>query len=124
MKPVRTSKKKQLEFPQTVRVSGIPGIEAKIYRQVRTKLDKDHVQRECVSYILSYVLLGKRKPEAHAELGLAQAASEEAIKRIANGEQQVLELRNGNRFEHQRAKEVLAGFNVTPDAVAILCFGV
>ena len=56
MKQVRTGKKKQPEFPKAVTVCGIPGIEAKIYRQVRTKPDKDHVQREYASYILSYVL--------------------------------------------------------------------
>ena len=56
--------------------------------------------------------------EAYADLDLAQAAGEEAIKKIANGEQQVLELRNAHRFEYQRAKEILAGFNVTLDAVA------
>jgi integrase len=120
VKHVRTARKKEPEFPKTVTVSGIPGIEAKIYRQVRTKPDKDQVQREYASYILSYVLLGKRKMEAYADLDVAEAAGEEAIKKIANGEQQVLELHNGDRFEHQRAKDILAGggFDVTLDAVA------
>jgi integrase len=106
------------EFPKPVTVKGIPGIEAKIYRQVRTKPDKDGKPREYVSYLLNYVLLGKRKMEAFADLAEAERAASEAIKKIANGEQQVLELRNGDRFEYQRAKEILTGHSVTLDAAA------
>lgn len=118
MKHAPAAKKKQPEFPKIVTVSGIPGIAAKIYRQIRTKPDKGQFQRKYVSYLLSYVLLGKRKMEAFSDLDTAQAAGEEAIKRIAIGEQQVLELRNGDRYEYQRAKEILGGFDVTLDAVA------
>ena len=96
------------EFPKTVTVRGIPGIEAKVYRQDRIKGNQTYT-----SFIVGYVLLGKRKLESFSDLGRATAAAEGAIHKIANGEQAALELRNGDAYAYLRAKESL------PPGVAI-----
>src|SRR5262245_19477463 len=95
-----TPKTPKAEFPKTVTVTGITGITAKIYRTESTKGGKDYV-----SYVVAYSLLGKRKLQSFADIIDAERAAEDAIHKIANGEQLALELKNGARMEYLRAKE-------------------
>jgi integrase len=108
-----TPKKVKKDFPKTITVDGISGITAKIYKQVRN--DKGG---EYTSYLLYYSLLGKSKMQSFADLELAKAAGEEAIKRIANNEQRALELKNGDRDVYLRAQEYLAPHNIALDVCA------
>ncbi len=100
-------------FPQTVGVKGIPGITATIYRQVQRKGATKYI-----SYTLAYRLLGKLKREAFADLSLAKQAGADAIRRIADGEQAVLQLASRDREAYQRAVEALAPFKVDLDFAA------
>lgn len=100
-------------FPKTVAVKGIPGITATIYRQKQRKGDAVYT-----SYTLAYSLLGKLKRETFADLGEAEAAGEDAIRRIAGGEQAILQLANRDREAYQRAVEALAPFKVGLDFAA------
>ena len=100
-------------FPQAVAVKGIPGITATIYRQIQRKHDGKYT-----SYALAYHLLGKFKRETFADLSLARQAGAEAIRRIADGQQAVLELANRDRESYQRAVEALTPFNVDLDFAA------
>src|ERR1019366_8767356 len=97
-------------FPKTVSVKGVPGITAAIYRQKQTKGDTVYT-----SYTLAYSLLGKLKRQVFADLAKAETAGEEAIHRIAKGEQSILELSNRDKEQYQRALEVLKPFNVDLD---------
>jgi cell division septum initiation protein DivIVA len=54
------------------------------------------------TYLISYSLLGKRKMESFADLDEAKGAAEAAIKRIANNEQRVLDLKNEDRDVYLR----------------------
>ena len=90
-------------FPKQVTVKGIPGISATIYRQKQAKGDAVYV-----SYTLAYSLLGKLKRETYADLDKAKAAGEDAIRRIADGQQGILELSNRDRDAYLRSKELLA----------------
>jgi integrase len=58
-------------------------------------------------YILEYILLGKRKQEWHSELAAAKRAASDACRKIANGDQLSLELRQGDRLTYLRATEAL-----------------
>jgi hypothetical protein len=49
-------------------------------------------------YVVEYVLLGKRKQEWRADFEEAKIAATDACKRIANGQQTVLELCNHDRL--------------------------
>src|SRR5262245_3435709 len=98
------------EFPYTVKVTGIGGVSATIYRQEQLKGSEKYE-----SFALSYSLLGKRKQQRFADFNEAKTAGEAAVKRIANGEQAALELRNSDRYEYQRAKEITAALGVTLD---------
>jgi integrase len=89
-------------WPKTVTLRDYPGITARLYRQVRRKGEATYT-----SFTLAYSLLGKRKLEAYSDLDEAQAAGEDAIKRIAEGQQAVLELTNRARDIYQRAKDLL-----------------
>src|SRR5258708_4117562 len=106
-KPAGTKSKSKAEFPLEVTVKGVPGISAKIYRQARKKGEATYV-----SFILAYSLLGKRKLEAYSELDEANRAGEDAILRIAEGQQDILQLNNRERDAYVRSKEFLAPFNV------------
>src|ERR1035437_4809868 len=101
-------------FPKTVAVKGIPGITATIYRQKQTKAEAEYV-----SFTLAYSLLGKLKRQAFADLGEAEEAGAEAIRRIAGGQQAILELSNRDREQYQRAKDALAPLNVDLDVAAL-----
>jgi integrase len=104
---------KKIEFPYTVEVEGIAGITAKVYRQTQEKGGTSYE-----SFVLSYNLLGQRKQERFNEFALAEAAGQQAIKKIAHGEQAALELRNSARYEYQRAKDLTAPLGVALDVVA------
>jgi hypothetical protein len=67
---------------------------------------------------LGYSLKGKRKMEAHSELPQTEEAARDAIKRIAEGTQDILELSNRDLEQYQRSKDVLAPFNVELDIAA------
>ena len=97
-------------------VKGIPGISVTIYRQKQTKGEAEYV-----SYTLAYSLLGKLKRQAFADLHEAEEAGEDAIRRIAAGQQSILELSNRDREQYQRAKDFLAPFNVELDVAASEC---
>ncbi|HTL58549.1 MAG TPA: hypothetical protein VL361_22875, partial [Candidatus Limnocylindrales bacterium] len=74
-------------FPKTVTVQGIPKLSATIYRNRQEKNGARYI-----NYTLAYPLLGKLKRQTFADLDMAVAAGEEAIKRMANDEQRVLQL--------------------------------
>jgi integrase len=103
-------------FPLKVTVKGIPGISATIYRQRQTKGEATYT-----SYTLAYSLLGKLKRETFSDLGKAEAAGEDAIRRIAGGEQAVLQLANRDRETYQRAVDALAPFGLDLDVAATEC---
>jgi integrase len=100
-------------FPKTVTVRGIPGISATIYRQKQRK-----GKAQYVSFTLAYSLLGKLKRQTFADLGEAEQAGQDAIQRIAAGQQSILELSNRDREQYQRAQEALAPFKVELDVAA------
>jgi integrase len=103
-------------FPKTVGVKGIPGITATIYRQKRAK-----GRGKYTSYTLAYSLLGKLKRETFAALDKAIEAAQAAIRKIASGEQAVLELRARDRDIYQRASDILAPLGIALDAAAHEC---
>ena len=103
-------------FPMKVTVKGIPGITATIYRQKQTK-----GKARYTSYTLAYNLLGKLKRETFSDLEKAESAGEDAIRRIAGGEQAVLRLANRDRDIYQRSVDVLAPFNIELDVAASEC---
>jgi integrase len=94
----------------TVALREVPGITAKIYKSLSNK--------GYVSYVLTYSLLNKRKVAFFAKVDEAKAGGEEAIRRIASGEQDVLTLANSARAEYQRAQEAVKPFNVALDFAA------
>ena len=103
------------EFPKTITDRSFPGIAAKIYRSQQRKKDKDGEEKVYQFFAVSYTLLGKRKIEAYADLGKADAAARAAIIKIANGEQAALELRNGDAYIYTRAKGHLEGTGLALD---------
>jgi hypothetical protein len=103
-------------FPKTVTVKGIPRISATIYRQKQTKGNAIYT-----SYRLAYSLLEKVKRETFSDLGKAEAAAADAIRRIAGGEQAVLQLVNRDRDIYQRSVGILAPFNIQLDVAASEC---
>jgi integrase len=116
-----TKAKRGQEFPKQVTVRGIPGITATIYRQERTKPDKDGKLQKYTSFLVGYVLLGKRKLEAYSDLSEAEEAAAAAIKRIADGQQGILELSNRERDAYMRSKELLAPVNVDLETACREC---
>ncbi len=107
-----------------VRVREYPGITANIYRQDRTKPNSEGKPHRYTSFLLAYSLLGKRKLESYSELAGAEQAGKEAIKRIAEGQQAVLELTNRDREQYQRAVDLLTPLGVALDVVAQECVDV
>jgi hypothetical protein len=63
------------------------GVSARIRKATQVRND-----REYTTYIIDYRLLGTRKREARSDLAQAKQAALDACRRIANGEQRVLEL--------------------------------
>lgn len=112
-------------FPKTVTVEGIPKLSATIYRN---RQDKDIATKDgkvrtvrYVNYTLAYPLLGKLKRQTFADLDEAIAAGQEAIKRMANDEQRVLELTGSDRDEVVRARDILAPWGKGLDVAASVC---
>ena len=89
-------------FPRKVTVDGIPKLSASVYRNRQIKKGVNYI-----NYTLAYPLLGKLKRKTFADLDLAVSAGEEAIKRMANDEQRVLELSSRDADQYLRAKEKL-----------------
>ncbi|HET7624381.1 MAG TPA: site-specific integrase [Verrucomicrobiae bacterium] len=89
------------------------GVSAKIRKIVQTKKGNEYI-----FYMVDYVLLGKRKQEWHTDLVEAKKAASDACKKIASGEQRVLELRNDDRLAYIRAIDALANINVPIDVAA------
>jgi integrase len=113
MKAIKQPKKSTEDFPIVVTVKEFPGITAKIYKQTRRKGEADYT-----SFTLAYSLLGKRKLEAYSDLDDAKQGGEDAIKRIATGQQEILQLSNRDKDVYQRAIEFLKPFNVALDFAA------
>ncbi len=103
-------------FPRTVTVKGIPGITATIYRGKQTKNGAKYV-----SYTLAYNLLGRLKRQAFADLAEAELAGQDAIRRIAEGNQGILELSNRERDAYLRCKEIVAPFNLDIETACREC---
>ena len=111
----KSRRKRDVTWSIIVTVRGISGIEAKIYKSKRSKKSREGRVRHYISYMLSYRGLGGRKVEAFSDLEEAQGTAESAIKKIANGEQQVLELRNEDRHVYVRSTDLLKEVNVPLD---------
>jgi len=90
---------KKPQFP--LRVSE-QGVLAKVRRIVQNKYGEAYV-----FYVVEYVLLGKRKQEWFSELEAAKTAASDACRKIANGEQSVLQLKNQDRLVYLRALDLL-----------------
>jgi hypothetical protein len=103
-------KAKNQSFPKTVTVDGIAKLSATIYRNRQIKGGKRYV-----NYTLAYPLLGKLKRQTFADLDLAVAAGQEAIKRMSNDEQRVLELTSTDRDVYLRAKDYVKPFGIELD---------
>ena len=69
-------------------------------------------------YVVEYILLGKRKQEWRADLDEAKQAASDACKRIASGEQCILQLNNCDRLVYLRAVDVLEASQVPLDIAA------
>src|ERR1035441_979340 len=102
------------KFPKQISIKGIKGITATIYRQKQTKASGTYT-----SYTLAYSLLGKLKREVFADLDEAERAGQDAIRRIAGGQQAILELSSRDREQYQRAKDALAPLAVELDVAAV-----
>jgi integrase len=107
------AKVKQVTFPKTVTVEGIAKLSATIYRNRQTKNGTKYI-----NYTLAYPLLGKLKRQTFADLDLATAAGEEAIKRMANDEQRVLELTSNDRDVYLRAQDYVKPLGIALDVAA------
>src|SRR5689334_428556 len=100
-------------FPKTVTVEGIPKLSATIYRNRQVKGVTKYI-----NYTLAYPLLGKLRRQTFSDLDEAIATGKEAIIKIANNEQRVLELSNSQLDEYLRAKEILKPRGLALDVVA------
>jgi integrase len=99
--------------PITVTSKDYPGISAKIYHNRHEKNGSSYD-----SFTLAYYLLGKLKRETFADLNEATAEGKEAIKRIASGEQSVLELKSRDREIYLRATGHIAPLGIELDVCA------
>lgn len=94
-------------FPITVTDSGVT---AKIYRASQTRNGTKYD-----GFLVSYVLLGKRKQVWRSDMAEAKAHAKEACWRIANGEQLALTLTNTDRMTYVRACEAVKELNLPID---------
>jgi len=99
--------KANVTFPLVVKQDGVS---AKIRRIVKTKNGTEYT-----SYVVDYVLLGKRRQEWRADLAEAKEAARAACTKIADGEHLALELKNGDRMTYLRATEALTPGNIALD---------
>jgi integrase len=95
------------KFPLTVEAAGVT---AKIYRGTQT-----HGGIKYRGFIVAYSLLGKRKQVWRSDIEDAKATARDACVKIANGEQQVLQLTNSHRLTYLRACDHLKAPNVPLD---------
>ena len=103
-------------FPMKITVDGIKGIFATVYKGTQTK---GGVEYE--TFTLLYNLLGAVKRQGFADLASAIAAGRDAIGRIANGQQGILELANRDRDAYLRSKEFAAAAGVDIEAACREC---
>jgi integrase len=94
-------------FPLTVTEKGVSAV---IRKSEKIKNGNTHQY-----FIVEYFQYGKRKQVWRSSLEDAEAVATDACRKIANGDQSALELRNGERFAYTRAIEVLAPFQVHLD---------
>ena len=102
--------KKAVLFPIVVSQGGVS---ARIRKIEKTKKDQQYT-----SYVVDYVLLGRRKQEWRSDLQEAKRAALEACRRIANGEQLVLQLSNHDRLVYVRAIDSLKVLGLELDVAA------
>ena len=99
-------------FPKRITVEGIKGIFATVYRGTQTKGGVDYF-----TYTLAYNLLGRVKRQGFADLEKAIDAGQDAIRRIADGQQGILELSNQDRDSYLRSKALVAPLNLDIETV-------
>ncbi len=104
-KPMKAQK-----FPVTVSELGVS---ARIRKTIQLKSG-----REYTAYVVEYTLLGKRTREWRTDFDDAKRAALEACRKIANGEQHVLQLKNQDRLIYLRALEALRDSQVPLDVAA------
>jgi len=95
-------------FPLTIKHAGVT---AKIRHTSKIKNE-----REYHSYIVEYILLGRRKQEWFSDLCAAKKAASDACIKISNGEQGVLQLNSQDRMIYLRAMDLLR-----PTGMALDC---
>jgi hypothetical protein len=98
---------KTVKFPVTVTEQGVS---AKIREVVKEKNGRNYT-----SYIVEYILLGKRKQVWRSDLTEAKTSVKEACLKIANGSQSSLELRGNERLAYARAVEFLIPVHTSID---------
>jgi integrase len=86
------------------------GVSARIRLNSKTKAG-----RRYDSYVVEYILLGKRKQVWRADLEKAKAAAHDACIKIANGNQSALEFKDTDRMAFLRATEAASKVNVPID---------
>jgi integrase len=69
-------------------------------------------------FIIEYVHMGRRKQVWRSDYGKAVAVARDACIKVANGEQEALELKNGDRMIYLRATEYLAPLGIELDVAA------
>ncbi len=94
-------------FPITVTEAGVT---AKIRRVTKTRNGTSYD-----SFVVDYILLGKRKLVWRSELDEAKTVARDACNRIANGKQDVLQLSSTDRLNYVRATEAVSGAKVSLD---------
>lgn len=100
----------KLKFPMAISRKGVT---ARIYRASQTQNGQRYE-----GYSVVYFLLGKKKRLWRTAPQEAIAEAESACDKIANGEQQVLELTNADRQIYLRAKDWLKGTGIELDIAA------
>jgi len=118
MKTDKPKHRQKSEFPKAVKVPGIPGITATIYKQERQKADKEGVLQTYVSFLVSYAKGGKRHMESHSNLPEAEAAAQSAINEIGLGRQGEIVLAGRDKEEYEASRELLDPLKLRLSAVA------
>lgn len=79
------------------------------------KLTQSKNGRQYTIFVVDYRLLGQRKREARSNLAEAKTAAQEACRKIASGQQHVLELKSNDRLAYLRATEALSEIQIPID---------
>jgi hypothetical protein len=90
------------------------GVSAKIRKITQTKNGTEYI-----TYIVDYVLLGKRKQVGRTDFEEARHVALNACRQIANGHQVSLTLTNDDRLKYLRAVEPLKAIGVELDVAAL-----